>query len=160
MLASMRLYIMRHGPAEDYAAGGDAQRALTAPGRDRVRDVARVLVREEEAPRLILTSPLVRAVQTAEIVHATCSVEAPLETRRELSMGGRGLDLVKELAAEGTKRVMLVGHQPDLSDLVSDVANFRVEMQKAMVVCISIKPEESAKVRFVLDPKSLELRRF
>lgn len=60
---------MRHGPAEDHAASGrDFDRALTASGRERVRDVARALVEGGEAPLVILTSPLVRALQTAEIV--------------------------------------------------------------------------------------------
>jgi phosphohistidine phosphatase len=158
----VKLYVMRHGPAEEHAAGGDSARPLTVSGRDRVRDVARALLAHGEAPRIILSSPLVRAMETAEIVHAECKLEAPIVTRRELAMGGRGLELVKECVAAGKKRVMLVGHQPDLSGLVEDVAGFSVEMQKAMVVSISVKPESLGKaphIRFILDPKTLQFTR-
>jgi phosphohistidine phosphatase len=65
----MKLYVMRHGPAEDHADSGmDGDRALTANGRDRVRAVAALLVDLNEEPLSIITSPLVRAVQTAEVV--------------------------------------------------------------------------------------------
>src|SRR5258708_590303 len=103
---------MRHGPAEEYAVtGGDSARPLTLSGRGRVKDVAQALLREGEAPRLIISSPLVRAMQTAEIVHHECKVAIPIEVRKELAMGGRGPELVKEIVAAGGKRVMLVGHE-------------------------------------------------
>ena len=72
----MKLYVMRHGPAEDHHAAGDAARALTTSGRERVRQVAELLVTEGEAPKHIVSSPLVRALQTAEIVHAQAKVGA------------------------------------------------------------------------------------
>src|SRR5271155_3406021 len=92
----VRLYIMRHGPAEDHAASGrDFDRALTASGRERVRDVARALVEGGEAPLVILTSPLVRALQTAEIVAGVVQLAeekggeaASVEIRRDLSPDG------------------------------------------------------------------------
>jgi phosphohistidine phosphatase len=65
----MKLYVVRHGPAEDAAtSGADSDRALTAAGRERVRAVARALIEIDEVPRLVVSSPLVRAVQTGEIV--------------------------------------------------------------------------------------------
>ena len=158
----MKLYIMRHGPAEDRAASGrDADRALTASGRDRVRDVARALADKDEAPRSIVSSPLVRAMQTAEIVHAACKLDDAIASRRELAVGGRAVTLVEELVAAGKKRTMLVGHEPDLSDVVAELTGVAVEMQKAMVACVWFDPDEPKKrpeLRFLLDPKTLELR--
>ncbi|HWL87175.1 MAG TPA: phosphohistidine phosphatase SixA [Polyangiaceae bacterium] len=154
----MKLYIMRHGPAEDSAPSGrDDDRVLSVSGRERVRQVARALLQEGEAPRVILTSPLVRAVQTAEIVHSECQLGAPIETRRELAMGGRGVELVRELT--GRKRVMLVGHQPDLSGLIAELTGLHVNVEKAMVVSVAIKSEGAPRVRFVLDPKALQFAR-
>jgi phosphohistidine phosphatase len=179
----VRLYIMRHGPAEDRAASGkDFDRALTAPGRERVRDVARALREGGEEPHAIVSSPLVRALQTAEIVAAAVKLAdrgGVVETRRELAPEGDALGLVKQLVAAGAKRVMLVGHEPDLADLAAHLGgrDFRAGLQKAMVVGLSTQPEAAERgretgqvdhagadlalalpmrVRFVLDPKSLE----
>ena len=159
----MRLYILRHGPAEDNAASGrDFDRALTAAGRDRVRHVARALQEADEAPHLILSSPLVRALQTAEIVAAAIKLDVPVEVRRELSPGGDSRALVREQIDAEAKRVMLVGHEPDLSDLAAYLGGrpFPAGLQKAMVVGLGTDKEDPQTVpmrlRFVLDPKSLE----
>jgi phosphohistidine phosphatase len=164
----VRLYIMRHGPAEDHAASGkDFDRALTASGRDRVKDVARALVAEDEAPHVILTSPLVRALQTAEIVAAVTKPEGSVLIRRSLEPGAHAYEVAEEcLAGEAgaAKRVMLVGHEPDLSDLAARLSGraFPAGLQKAMVVGLATRKDEPTRVplrlRFVLDPKSLEWR--
>jgi len=82
---------MRHGPAEDHADSGmDSDRALTVSGRERVRSVAKLLLELDEAPLVVITSPLVRAVQTAEVVALTTKLsdrEGSVEVRRELSPG-------------------------------------------------------------------------
>jgi phosphohistidine phosphatase len=183
----MKLYVVRHGPAEDHApTGRDADRALTASGRDRVRSVARELVAHDEAPFLILSSPLVRALQTAEIVAAVTTLDVrvrdepkaqaagatgAVEIRRELAPGGDAYALVLRMAHEGRKRVMVVGHEPDLSMLVSQLVGRAPAqgMLKAMVVGVklvassageALEPEDKASgvlatLRFVLDPKTL-----
>jgi phosphohistidine phosphatase len=154
---------MRHGPAEDNAASGvDADRALTAAGRDRVRGVAKALVAASEEPLRIVTSPLVRAVQTAEIVAVVTKLGdrgGSVEVRREMAPGGDAVKLAYRLAAEGAKRVMLVGHEPDLSALVGAMlGEFSRPFDKAMVVGIQPVAEGARpKLRFVLDPKLLKL---
>ncbi len=155
-----KMYIMRHGPAEDFAASGlDADRALTEAGRDRVRRVAKVLGEHDEAPKLIVSSPLVRALQTAEIVAAELGI-AYVDTSRQLAPGGPSATLVAALEHDGKKRVMLVGHEPDLSELVSDLCGMSfTDMQKAMVVGLVLHGGD-ARQRFVLDPKALTMRRF
>lgn len=158
----MKLYIMRHGPAEDDAASGrDADRALTGSGRERVQAVAQALAREDEAPLSIVSSPLVRALQTAEIVAAVTDLagrDGVVEIRREIAPGGHAPLLVPEFFRAGRRRIMLVGHEPDLSmlvqDLVGTVDQLVAGFTKAMVVGLSIQ-EEGARLRFVLDPKTL-----
>jgi phosphohistidine phosphatase len=157
----MKLYIMRHGPAEDRAQSGrDADRALTASGRERVRNVTRTLVTRGETPYAIVTSPLVRAVQTAEIVQSECKLDEPVASRLELENGGRGGALVKELIDASKKRTMLVGHEPDLSDLIAELTGVTVQMEKAMVACISFAKHgrDRPELRFLLDPRSLSFR--
>lgn len=174
----MKLYVMRHGPAEEHSASGrDGDRALTASGRERVRSVARLLVDSDESPLVILTSPLVRALQTAEIVAAGTKLTergGAVETRREIEPGREILALIRELAATPRKRVMLVGHEPDLSTLVSTLGRFALPegMTKGMVVGLHMRdldggeaPESSRgekladlqkrlRVRFVIEPKA------
>jgi phosphohistidine phosphatase len=160
---------MRHGPAEDHAASGrDFDRALTHSGRDRVRDVAKALLEADELPRVIFTSPLVRALQTAEIVaaaiqahHAKGKDAVAVEVRRELAPSGDGGALAREALA-GDKRAMLVGHEPDLSELAAVFGGrpFPVGLQKAMVVGLGTHKDDPLRLplrlRFVLDPKSLD----
>lgn len=165
----MKLYVMRHGPAEDVSASGtDGDRALTSAGRERVRKVATLLAARDESPVSIVSSPLVRSLSTAEIVAAVTKLDersGTLEVRREVAPGGRIYQLVEELFAAKRRRVMLVGHEPDLSVVVQELVGRPPAqgMAKAMVVGISIAEPPpgiqgramSTKLRFVLEPKSL-----
>jgi phosphohistidine phosphatase len=157
----VKLYVMRHGPAEDRADSGvDADRALTAAGRERVRAVAKLLADQSEKPLRIVTSHLVRAVQTAEIVALVTKLgEGTVETRRELAPGGGALELVRHFVAQSAKRVMVVGHEPDLSELVTSLAgSFDRPFEKAMVVGLRVPSaggDGKVRLRFVLEPKAL-----
>ncbi len=159
----MKLYVMRHGAAEDQSdSGADGDRALTAAGRERVRAVGEALVTAGEQPAHIVTSPLVRAVQTAEIVALATRLgerDGTVEVRRAVAPGGDAVRLVHQLASEGRKRVMLVGHEPDLSALVASlVGRFGRSFEKAMVVGVHVGAKAGdAELRFVLEPKSLKL---
>jgi phosphohistidine phosphatase len=161
----LKLYLMRHGPAEDHADSGmDSDRSLTASGRDRVRGVAKLLLELDEQPLEVLTSPLVRAVQTAEIVALITKLgdrEGNVQARREFSPGGEGAAaLVLSLASSGYKRVMVVGHEPDLSELAAGLISkgSPPAFDKAMVVGLYIGPSgDHSRLRFVLDPRALKL---
>jgi phosphohistidine phosphatase len=159
----MKLYLMRHGPAEGASASGkDEDRALTSAGRDRVRRVAKALVEIDEVPVEILVSPLVRAVQTAEIVALSTKLserEGRVEVREELVPGGHAVTLARRLAAEGRRRVMMVGHEPDMSELaLALLAPLERGFDKAMVVGLHLAPDAgAARLRFVLQPKTLRL---
>jgi phosphohistidine phosphatase len=159
----MKLYVMRHGPAEEQSSSGvDGDRALTPSGRARVQAVAQTLSQLGEEPLLVLTSPLVRAVQTAEIVALVTKLgdrEGTVEVRRGIAPGGDGASLAHALVAESRKRVMFVGHEPDLSELVGTfVGSFGRPFDKAMVVGIHLPSETGrGRLRFVLEPKTLKL---
>jgi phosphohistidine phosphatase len=158
----LKLYVMRHGPAEDDSPGGDAHRALTPAGRDRVRDVAKALVAAGEVPKLVMSSPLVRALQTAEIVHAYAKIEAPVQVHPAIAPHGPALDFVRDQAARGKKRLMIVGHEPDCSILVATLLGrpLTLPFTKAMVAALRVPNEGGdAVMRFTLDPKSLEITR-
>jgi phosphohistidine phosphatase len=168
----MKLYVMRHGTAEDHAESGqDFDRALTAQGREQVRHVGKALVDAGEEPLMIFTSPLVRAVQTAEIVAIVTRLSdraGTVETRRELAAGNDPWELVRDLVRSSCKRAMLVGHEPDVSDLVGRLMGEPLPRAfgKGMVVGLSLPSDKSgeakslghgapATLRFALDAKTL-----
>lgn len=155
----MKLYVMRHGPAHDTAESGmDADRTLSPSGRERVKNVARALLDAKEEPLTIFTSPLVRATQTAEIVAIVTNVGdrgGTVEVRRDLAPGASPLGLARSLAFEKKRRVMLVGHEPDLSALVAGLLGEAVgPLEKAMVVGLHLPSDGGdGRLRFVLEPK-------
>jgi phosphohistidine phosphatase len=162
----VKIYIMRHGPAEDHARSGrDFDRKLTASGRARTELVAQELGQREEQPKRVVSSPLARTLETAEIVVSALHLGIAPEARDELAPGGDALSLVRELARGGARRVMLVGHEPDVSRLTANlVPGWSQGFDKAMVVGLKIdrellstgtKDDAAAELRFVIEPKRL-----
>lgn len=115
------LYIMRHGIAVERGSAGyadDSKRPLTPEGKKKLQNVARGLMRLGFDVDWIVTSPLLRALETAKLVAAELGSSAPLDVSDELSPGGSAEALVSFLAKHANrKRVLVVGHEPDLSEL-------------------------------------------
>jgi phosphohistidine phosphatase len=107
-----------------------------------MRLVARALKRLKIAPDAILTSPLPRAVRTAEIAGKALGVR--VEQRQELMPGfaRRGCDAMLETHPGGD--VMLVGHEPDFSGLVRSLTGGKVKLSKAGVAAVEIGDESPA----------------
>ena len=119
----MHLLLVRHASAEDraaFAAAGrdDDRRPLTERGARRMRRGAAGLASELERLDAIATSPLVRAVQTADIL-AEAFPRAARETLPALAPGGDRPTLLAWLAGQGRECVAMVGHEPDLSELAA-----------------------------------------
>jgi phosphohistidine phosphatase len=117
------LYLMRHGIAVERGTGGipdDAKRPLTPDGKKRVREIAEGLLRIGLELDWIVTSPLVRAVETAELVSEALGRNVPMDFCDAMKPGGSAETLVKFLAQHATRRrVMCVGHEPDLGELAA-----------------------------------------
>jgi phosphohistidine phosphatase len=120
-----QIYIMRHGIAQERGgqdASDDAQRKLTPEGREKTREIAKGLKRVGFAVDWIVTSPLVRALETAEIVRDTLKLDAPFEHCDALRPGLNAAELMKFLSKRPErKRVLLVGHEPDLGFLAASL---------------------------------------
>jgi phosphohistidine phosphatase len=122
----MRLYVMRHGPAEDRASSGrDADRRLTPAGRELVERASRELrdVRGAVLPRII-SSPLVRARETAALVWALAGDPArSVELHDDLATEAETpIELARVVAAGGVD-ALLVGHNPNVEALVREIAS-------------------------------------
>lgn len=132
----MRPYVMRHGPSEgDSPTGRDVDRRLTAAGAASVEAVAKQLGSRGEVVSRVISSPLVRAVQTAEIVRRTLGLGGEPEIREELAPSGGALRLVHELAASEVSS-LIVGHAPDVSELVAMLTEERARSFSAGTIVV------------------------
>ena len=121
--ANYEFYIMRHGIAVMRGATAfidDTKRPLTPEGKQKMRNIASGLVRMGFDLDWIVSSPLVRAVETAEIVGEALSSKPPLDFCDALRPGGSGEALIAFLAKRPKcRRVLVVGHEPDLGELAA-----------------------------------------
>ncbi len=120
----MDLYILRHAIAEERSgktSGGDSQRRLTPEGAKKMRRIAAGMKAAGMSFDLILSSPFWRAKETAEIVAALFRLEKKLQFSPELVPDGNPAQLIGELKKtyRGKKNILLVGHEPHLSRLIS-----------------------------------------
>jgi len=117
------LYIMRHGIAVMRAPStmmDDAKRSLTPEGRQKMREIAAGLAAAGIDFDWIASSPLVRAMETAEIVSQALKSQPSVETCEALRPGGDPEALIAFLAKRANRRrVLVVGHEPDLSELAA-----------------------------------------
>jgi phosphohistidine phosphatase len=115
------LYILRHGIAVDPGTPGipDDERPLTAKGQKRMHEIARGLCRLDLKLDRIVTSPLPRARETAEIVADELDAEEVLETAEILTAGADAASIQTWLRERTEDRLMVVGHNPALSDLIT-----------------------------------------
>jgi len=143
----MQLYIVRHGSAvdrDDPKCPADPQRYLTDEGKEKTRQVAKGVAEIAAMPDLILTSPYVRARQTAEIFAAV--LEYPKQKIRETDLllpGAEPLQLFRELAKEKeASTVFVFGHGPNIDGLVAASVGSKhpiCSMKKAGVAALELR---------------------
>jgi phosphohistidine phosphatase len=152
----MRLFIMRHGPSEERAPSGrDFDRSLSASGRKRTAAVARELLRRGERPERIVSSPLVRAVQTAALV-ASVFGGTSTEVHEELAPSEDAYDLVLELVWGSAQSVLLVGHAPDVTLLAERLVGRKVAaFGPATIAALEVADGKATRL-FTLDAAALE----
>lgn len=157
----MEIYILRHAIAEDAADGqSDADRRLTPAGQAKLR---RVMARAGESgvrPDVILTSPYVRAVQTAEIAKAELGFEEDLiqtETLVPFSNPFEVWDEVREYAS--AKQILLAGHNPLLSSficLLIGAAGHAIDLKKSAMARVDVRspgPQPRGTLVWLLTPR-------
>jgi phosphohistidine phosphatase len=140
----MNLYIVRHAEAIDRGSGvPDPERYLTPKGRAYFRKTAKNMIRSGASPDVIVTSPLVRSVQTAEILAERLGFKRECIVSGELSPGFSLPGLRRILAdLPPMQEVALVGHDPDLSDLLISLLSLGdgFRLKKGAAVALRVDP--------------------
>ena len=149
----MQLYFLRHGEADWPGwTKPDDERPLTDFGKKEVGQVAKFLNRLKVRPDLIVTSPLPRALHTAEV--AAEQLKAKLRQDEALEPGFGISELSTVIKRHRSKVLMLVGHEPDFSSVISALTGGFVKMSKAGVALIDIDPEtEKGRLLWLFPPK-------
>ena len=160
---ALELFLIRHGLAEEHgdAWPDDTKRPLTGEGMSRLRKAVRGLARIGVSLDVVLTSPLVRARQTADIVATGLSPHPSIVSVDSLAPGGSFVAIVADLEKHARKtRVALVGHEPGLGELAARLIGSRhpIEFKKGAVCRIDlddIPPAGPGHLRWMLTPKIL-----
>ena len=138
------LYLIRHAVAEERGDKwpDDTKRPLTAKGASRMRKAAKGLVRLGVKFDVILTSPLVRTRQTADIVAASFEARPPIVNAESLAPNGTYADVLADLQRHARRtRIALVGHEPNVGELAARLAGSRraFEFKKGAVCRIDLE---------------------
>jgi phosphohistidine phosphatase len=149
----VKLYFLRHGLAGESGEwkGSDFARPLTEEGIAKMKRTAETIARMELDLQLILTSPLVRAYQTAEIVAKQCKMLDKLVKDDRLG-SGFGIKYLSEILAEQsrTNSLMLVGHEPGMSETVSSlIGGGRIVFKKGSLAYVELSDAKSLKGELV-----------
>lgn len=165
----MEIYLLRHGIAVERAehGGPDEERALTAEGRRKLNRVAKAMQAMRLSFDLIFSSPLVRALQTAEIVAEALRLKKRSQVTDFLTPSTpteKQIAWLKGLRPPSV-RVLLVGHEPNFSELTSHlVAGHRrmtINFKKAGLCKVTADPVGAgrATLEWLLTPKQMERMR-
>jgi phosphohistidine phosphatase len=152
-LKHMLIYFLRHGEA-DWPAWkkSDDERPLTEKGKKEMHEVGAFLANLGVKPDVVLTSPLPRASQTAEITAGY--IDAKCLEEELLAPGFGRSELKKLLQKHGCDRVMLVGHEPDFSKTVCKLTGARIKLAKAGIALVEVDAALSCgKLLWLFPPK-------
>lgn len=159
----LELYLVRHAVAaergDEYP--DDTKRPLTTQGMSRFRREAKALDAFGVSIALILTSPLTRARQTAEILADTVKGKPSIVTADSLAPGGTAASVIQEVARHARKgSIALVGHEPNIGELAARLIGARsaIEFKKGAVCRIdfdALPPKGVGMLRWFVTPRML-----
>lgn len=155
----MNIYLVRHGQSEKASANKpDEKRELTSDGIIELQNSAKLWKQYINKIDIILTSPLLRAIQTAEIVKSIFNLDAEIFKETALINGGLTKDLLNVVSAYGKEETVLVGHQPDIASHISRMiyhSEINLRIPPATIAKISFKSNliiGEGKLEFLIPP--------
>jgi phosphohistidine phosphatase len=154
-----QLWLLRHAEAEPHNAREDGERRLTARGEEQARTAGVALARLRVSFEAIISSPKVRARRTAELALQelgaaaleTLAIHPPLASDFDAA---QALDAVAGLDDGG--RLLIVGHEPDLSRVVGDLTGGRVDLKKGGLAVVRLQGA-SGELAVLMRPSELAL---
>jgi phosphohistidine phosphatase len=157
----MRIYLLRHGNAEDPSRRPtDEDRQLTDEGRDEVARVGRAVRRAKVDMSLVITSPYVRAVQTADIAVEALGYKGQVARTKALEPDSDPDAVWQEIRTHsGLEHLLLVGHEPLLSRTVAyllGAPSLSVKMTTGSMVCVEADDfgkQPRCRLRWMVTPK-------
>jgi phosphohistidine phosphatase len=149
----MKLYFLRHGEADwPEWKKSDDERPLTKSGKKEMHTVSAFLARLKVRPDLILTSPLPRAAQTAEI--AAENLEVKCREDQRLAPGFGPAEMEQILSKHSVESLMLVGHEPDFTKTISALTGASLKLSKAGVALVDIDlSSQKGRLLWLFPPK-------
>lgn len=157
----MQVYLLRHGIAEEGSAGSsDADRELTLEGRRKLRQVLEAASDSGVAPTLVLSSPLKRALQTAEIAQRVLGYKEQILHSKALSPTASVEQVWDEIRGHRDEpSILLVGHNPLFSDLAAYLIGSKtaqIHFKKGAIMRVDIESfpsQPKGTLRWYLTPK-------
>jgi phosphohistidine phosphatase len=154
-----QLWLLRHAEAEPHGVRPDSERRLTERGEQQARAAGVTLLRLEARFDAVLFSPKVRARQTAELAVETWGKDARRLLREHPPLAGdfagrQALDALASVGSEG--RVLLVGHEPDLSGVIADLSGGRVDLKKGGLAAVRLDGP-SGELVVLMRPREISL---
>jgi phosphohistidine phosphatase len=154
-----QLWVLRHAEAEPHGTCADSARRLTSRGEAQARAAGIAIARLEVSFDAVLFSPKARARQTAELA-AEQWPEAERALLREHEPLASSFDAAQALDAlaglDADARVLLVGHEPDLSGVIADLSGGRVEVKKGGLAVVRLEGV-GGELAVLLRPRELAL---
>lgn len=162
----MKIYVIRHSDAVDQGTPGyedDSLRPLTENGCDKAKKIASALKGLGVKPDIIVSSPYVRAKQTAEILAKKLKYKEELAFSDTLTPMGSADSIIGEIVEKySVDELVLVGHEPCFSKLIGTLTagnpGLAVNVRKGSVCCLSaddLRKERKAVLEWFLTPKIL-----
>ena len=151
---AQQLWFLRHGEAEPHDARPDVDRRLTARGEEQSRAAGRALQALGIAFQLVLTSPRIRALDTARLACQQLGSDFVVDDAlsSEFSLD----DAVALAAAAGEdSRALFVGHDPDLTQVLFDLTGARADFKKGGVAGVRMRGSRRGELIVLLRPREL-----
>jgi phosphohistidine phosphatase len=155
-----QLWLLRHADAEPHGARPDSERRLTARGEQQARLAGLAVTRWEVGFDAVLFSPRVRAQQTAELAAEGWGEQQRAALQLHAPLGGgfdaaQALDALAGIPVDG--RLMLVGHEPDLSQTVGELTGARIDLKKCGLAVVRLEGAAGGELTLLLRPRELAL---
>ena len=153
----MILYLLRHGDAGNPRPQNDDDRELSDKGRKRLHNAASLWRRLRVAPDVVISSPLPRASQTAEMLVQGLGLAREVVIDDRLRPGADWSDFAAVLSEhEGAGQIALVGHDPDFSDALAELSGAAsIGLRKGAMACLEFDGQPQPGIghlRWLLDP--------